>query len=71
MSALRRALHQCADLLADAFEEDAARPHAPPTNARTPRKRRAPRAPAPIPDLPMSDEVRTKAEFHARKHGLV
>lgn len=64
MSVLRQALHQCAELLADAMETPEVK-----------LKFRKPRVYgpviAPIPDLPISPEVKRISEAHARKHGLI
>lgn len=51
MKHLRRALHEIADLLADAIEADAREPEATPAPARKPR--RAPRQAPPV--RPLSD----------------
>jgi hypothetical protein len=72
MSALRRALHACADLIADALEEDAAAaantaPKIAPPKGRKSRERK----PAPIPDKPVSDAARERAAHQLRKAGIL
>lgn len=69
MSLVRQALHQCADLLADALEAEAHERDETPVPAKKSRRTRGP-AKAPILGLPMSDEVRETLNESLRRRGL-
>jgi hypothetical protein len=69
MSALRRALHACADLLADAIEEDR-QANTAPAGGPKPRKLKE-RKPVPIPDVPISEAARERAAYQLRKAGVL
>lgn len=70
MSQVRRALHVCADLLADAFEAEAHERDETSVPVKKSRRTRGP-ARAPIPQVEVSPEVRATVEANMRRQGLI